>query len=529
MNTSDIADGLKLTAKLMELHNENPFKIRSLSNAAFRLDKSGIDIIPLSLEDLSKIEGIGKGIAGKIVEFREQGTTEELKALVEMTPAGVIEMMSIKGIGPKKVAVLWKELGVESVGELLYACRENRLVGLKGFGAKTQEQVKKGIEFLQINAGKFHYAAAEPIAERILEEMKKEHPGKLISLTGEYRRKCEILDHIDILLEASSAGVEEIIVEGKRIIVVSVTKQDFFKRLIETTGNEDFLMEMGEIPAAESEKAIFQKLGMKETPPELWESTAFVKLARSGEIPELIDFKDLRGCLHNHSTWSDGLHSLEDMAFHCKEKGYEYFGICDHSRTASYAGGLSIENVVEQQEEIDQLNDSLAPFRIFKGIESDILGDGSLDYPDDILKAFDIVVASIHQNLKMEEEKAMKRLLRAIENPFTTILGHPTGRLLLSREGYPIDHKKIIDACAANGVAIELNAHPWRLDIDWRWVPYCMEKGVMISINPDAHEKDGIYDMYYGVLVARKGMLTKEYCLNALGRKDFEKWLAKRR
>ncbi len=221
------------------------------------------------------------------------------------------------------------------------------------------------------------------------------------------------------------------------------------------------------------------------------------------------------------------MHTLKQMGDYCQELGYEYFGICDHSKTAVYASGLSIERVIEQHDEIESLNAHYTNFKILKGIESDILNDGSLDYPEEILKKFDFVVASIHSNLKMDEEKATERLIRAIENPYTSILGHPTGRLLLARKGYPINHKKIIDACAANKVSMELNAHPYRLDIDWRWIPYCLEKGVKISINPDAHHMQGFHDMYYGVCSARKGMLDKENCLNALSLSELLKQFKK--
>ncbi|MFY8185649.1 MAG: PHP domain-containing protein, partial [Bacteroidia bacterium] len=244
------------------------------------------------------------------------------------------------------------------------------------------------------------------------------------------------------------------------------------------------------------------------------------KIISAKAEPSLIQFTDLKGCLHNHSTYSDGLNSIEEMANECIRLGYEYFGISDHSQTAVYAGGLKPEKVIQQHVEIDALNKKLAPFKILKGIESDILSDGSLDYEEDILKLFDFVVASIHQGFKMDEEKATNRIIKAIENPYTKILGHPTGRLLLARPGYPINHKRVIDACAANGVAIELNAHPYRLDVDWRWIPYCMEKSVMVSINPDAHEKTGIGDMYYGVCAARKGMLSVGNCLNAFSVND---------
>jgi len=253
--------------------------------------------------------------------------------------------------------------------------------------------------------------------------------------------------------------------------------------------------------------------------PELRDNTleTAIKLSRNS----LIKNEDIKGILHCHSKYSDGANTLKEMAEACLESGYTYFGICDHSQSAQYAGGLKPDEVLKQHEEIEKLNKSWkTPFKVLKGIESDILFNGQLDYEPEILQKFDFVVASVHSNLKMNEEKAMQRVIAAIENPYTNILGHPTGRLLLSRAGYPIDHKKVIDACAANKVAIELNAHPYRLDIDWRWIPYCMEKGVMISINPDAHEIKGLADVQYGVNVARKGGLTPDFTLNCLSLED---------
>ncbi|NDE62568.1 MAG: PHP domain-containing protein, partial [Cyclobacteriaceae bacterium] len=254
-----------------------------------------------------------------------------------------------------------------------------------------------------------------------------------------------------------------------------------------------------------------------------------VELAKKASIPVLLEASDFRGSLHNHSTYSDGKHSLRQMAEHCRSLGYEYLGISDHSRTASYAGGLEIERVIQQQKEIDALNQEMAPFRIFKGIESDILADGSLDYPEEVLQGFDFIVASVHSILNMDIKRATDRLITAIYNPYTTILGHPTGRLLLRREGYPIDHQAVIEACAAKQVVIEINANPWRLDLDWRWIRYAMDQGVLLSINPDAHEIEGFADMYYGLCVARKGGLSKDMTLNTKSSAELEKFFIRRK
>jgi len=537
MTTEEIAHALKLTAQLMELHEENPFKIKSIANAAYKLDKTDIDLQGKSLEELEKIEGIGKGIAAKINELLVTGNLKELTEMVAKTPIGVIEMLRIKGIGPKKVGQLWRELEIESVGELLYACNENRLVTLKGFGAKTQEAVKKQIEFFKSNIGKFHYAAVENFAIDLVNELKKKYKTEFVSLTGAMRRKCDIIEEVEVLIAHSgdvnfeeSENNQEV-----KVKIISCTEEHFYNKLFETTATVEHLAQILNPPVGSSaqvfssEEEIYKACNLQYIEPELREGLKEVELAKQNKIPELIELSDLKGILHNHSTYSDGMNTLKVMAEYCKELGYGYLGMCDHSQSAFYAKGLKPDRVLAQHAEIDELNKKLAPFKIFKGIESDILNDGLLDYSDEVLASFDFIVASVHSNLKMTEEKATARLLKAIENPYTTILGHPTGRLLLSRPGYPIDHRKIIDACAANGVVIELNAHPYRLDIDWRWIPYCIEKGVKISINPDAHEKSGYHDMYYGTCVARKGMLTKEMCFNALSLSEIESYFSKRK
>lgn len=552
MTNEDIADVIKLYSQLYELHGGNPFKIKSYATAAYRIDKTLTPLSGKTEEELEQVEGIGKSLATKIYEINATGSFEELNDLLQSTPAGVLQMMKIKGIGPKKVQIIWKELGIESVGELLYACNENRLVQAKGFGLKTQQAIIKSIEFAATSANKFHYASVEPIAMNVLKELKNIQGVDQVSFCGPLRRKMEILEALNFVLSADdvnrglaqiqqsalleAATVSETSVQGKvsgiPVDVRVCTSADFALELFLLSGSAEHLAALS-LPRFESkpqsEEAIYQSLQLPFIEPELREGRRELELARAGSLPRLIELSDLKGILHNHSTYSDGLNTLEEMAIACRDMGYEYLGICDHSQSAFYASGLKEDMVLQQQEEIETLNKKLAPFRIFKGIESDILGDGSLDYPPAILDTFDFIVASVHSNLQMSEEKAMSRLLRAIENPYTTILGHPTGRLLLVREGYPVDHKRMIDACAANGVVIELNAHPYRLDLDWRWIEYALEKGVKISINPDAHNTEGYLDMYFGTCVARKGMLTREMCLNALGRDEIAAYFAGRK
>lgn len=536
MDNKAISKIFKLCSQLMELHNENPFRTKSIASASFKLDKLPFRIEEASLEELSAQPGIGKSTAEKAKEVAATGTFKELQTLLENTPSGIVEMLNIKGLGPKKIEIIWKELEIESIGELLYACNENRLVEAKGFGLKTQEDIKKSIEFSISNKGWFLYAKVLPLAERFFTDLKSHFPASLLSFTGDFRRKCEILSTVDLLISEHIDSVEKFLsaytlVEktensieltddlGFTFKIFSSNINDFYRDLILSTGSTahlDLLFNiLPDLPSLSSEEAIYRNLGLDYIEPELREGLNEIEQAQNHTLPKLIQYKDLKGTLHNHSTYSDGVHSLEQMAMHCQDVlGLEYLGICDHSKTAVYANGLSIERLEEQWKEIAALNEKLAPFKIFRGIESDILGDGSLDYPDEILAKFDFVVASVHSNLKMDEEKATARLIKAIENPYTTILGHPTGRLLLSRAGYPLDFKKVIDACAANGVVIEINANPLRLDLDWRWHRYAVEKGVLLSVNPDAHRAEGLQDMQYGVLVAQKGGLQANNCLN---------------
>lgn len=587
MSNEEIVEILEMTVKLLELHNADAFKTRAFSTAAFNLDRfKDTEIASLPAEELTKIQGVGKSTAVKIVQLVNTGHLPELDELVAQTPAGVLEMFKIKGIGPKKIGTIWRDLGITTVEDLKTACENGQIAKLKGFGEGTQQKILASLAFLQSQVGKLRMDKGEALAGLILEELQP-HFAK-IAITGEVARKCEIVETIQLLIGtespvAAARAINEVpwLVQNEkesspfawrgkildrsaasdlppqgeeievkktleiRVEILFTTPERFENERFILDGTEAHLAQktptgstllsvaMG-WSAFQSAEEIYQKASLPFVVPEMREGRGEFDWLTTNKNEDLIAWDDLRGILHNHSTYSDGKHSLEQMARFCQELGFEYLGIADHSQTATYAQGLSEERVEQQHKEIERLNQVFAetfpkPFKILKGIESDILGTGALDYPEEILKTFDFVVASVHSNLTMSLEKATSRLLRAIENPYTTILGHPTGRLLLAREGYPIDHQTIIDACAQNGVVIEINASPWRLDLDWRWIRYCMEKGVMLSINPDAHHKEGYYDMHYGISVARKGGLTKAMTFNALPLNEIESYLAKRK
>lgn len=555
MDNKTIARTFRLLSQLMELHEENPFKIKSIANASFKLDKLPFTLSGKTVDEIEKIDGIGKSISTKIVELLNTGGMKELSDLLAVTPQGVVEMLGIKGIGPKKIAVIWHELKIDTVGELYYACNENRLIEAKGFGLKTQEEIKKVIEFKMAANGRFLYAHVEPIINSLFTNLsvwlnQVEHDS-LLGIGGQFRRCCEIIDEVPLVIGADQVQeVNNRLVEfdalvfeqsdtcdfkatlesGLKISLKVVSKLDFYLEWFKQTGNDDHVSRVLSRTTSiifPSEEAIYTDAGLVYIEPELREGLNEIELALTNSLPKLITFSDLKGSLHNHSTWSDGVNTLEEMAVFCKETLHlEYLGICDHSRSAFYAKGLDEQRVYAQHQEIDALNKKLAPFKIFKGIESDILNDGSLDYSEEVLRTFDFVVASVHSPLRMDEAKATTRLIKAVENPYTTILGHPTGRLLLSRAGYLIDYKKVIDACAANGVVIEINANPLRLDLDWRWHRYALGKGVMLSINPDAHRTEGFYDMHFGVLAARKGGVTADKNLNSFTLEEITTYFA---
>ncbi|MCP9235597.1 DNA polymerase/3'-5' exonuclease PolX [Lewinella sp. JB7] len=538
MTNPEIARHFRELGKLMELHGDNPFKIRSYTNAYNKLRKDERDLAGMSEAELQQLEGVGKAIAGKIHELATTGRMETLEKWREKTPEGIREMLNISGFGPKKVKAVWDGLGVTTVGQLLYAINENRLVELKGFGLKTQESLKQKLEFLQRSRGRLLYPTVALTATALLEQLRNMFPDERFEPTGELRRCCPTLSALPLLttlaparaaripgLQVREATEERTVAEVDEVPVVlhHCTSADFGSKQFRHTGSRAFLRTFVEqcpgldFTGLAEEEDVFARARVPWIAPEMREDGRVLELAQNGSLPVLIEESDVRGVVHAHSTYSDGIHSLREMALAARERGYEYLVMSDHSQAAFYANGLKPDRVREQWQEIEALNRELAPFRILKSIECDILSDGSLDYDADLRSGFDLIIASVHSNLNMDEERATERLLAAIRNPDTDILGHPTGRLLLSREGYPIDHMRVIDACAEHRVAIELNANPYRLDLDWSWIPYAVERGVMVSINPDAHATGGIGDIRYGVLAARKGGLEKRHCLNALG------------
>ncbi len=541
MTNLEIASHFSELASLMELHRENPFKIRTYQNVNTTLKKMSTEVADMSAAELAAIKGFGAAVQDKIRQLNETGEMSTLKKYQDMTPPGIRELVKVRGLGPKKIRVLWKDLGVESIGELLYAINENRLIELNGFGLKTQSSIKEKLEYFNRQRHKYRYASLEPVAMEFWELIKALTDVK-VKWSGALRRRAQVIDKIELVVEH---GFDNSILNNHEIINVTsnsaflidgmyrenysfeihiAPESLYYSFLAKMTGSDTYSARLKDIDSADSEEEVFLKSGLTFWPPELREEIHFDQKFDSSE---LIKEQDIKGVIHAHSTYSDGFDSLKALALHCKKQGFTYLGITDHSQSAVYAQGLSIESLEKQWDEINQLNQAISDFQILKGIESDILNDGSLDYPPEVLSSFDFIIASIHSVLNMDIERATSRVIKAIENPYTSIIGHPTGRLLLARPGYPLDFEKIIDACAANDVSIELNANPYRLDMDWSHIPMAVEKGVMISINPDAHSMRGVEHIKYGVLAARKGGLYRSQCLNTLEVDQFLKQLKK--
>jgi DNA polymerase (family 10) len=561
---------LEEIAMLLEIKGENPFKTRAYYNAARAL--AGIEDLEEMIREkrLKEIRGVGDAIASKIEEYINTGAIAYYEDLKKEVPETLLEMLQVPNLGPKKIKTLFDNLGVTNVGELEYACKENRLVNLPGFGKKTQEKILRGIEFIKRHKGEFLFGDVYHEAERIRERLQEVVPDGLVEVCGSIRRRKEVVKDIDILVGSAEnqeiASVFMRLPEVAEVLLTGDTKtscrlrtgieadlrvvgtEEFPYALMYFTGskehnvllrgiakrrgwklNEYGLFEGERLIRCKTEEEIYKALGLTYIPPELREDMGEIEAAEQGALPELVVPGDILGTFHVHTEFSDGVDSVAKMAGAARHMGLRYIGIADHSKSAYYAGGLSVEDLKRQWDIIDQYNHEHPDFHIFKGIESDILPDGSLDYPEEILEQFDFVIASVHSNFTMKRDDQMKRIMTAMKNPYTTMLGHPTGRLLLSREGYEVDMKAIIDAAAEHHVIIELNASPYRLDIDWRHLKYTKEKGVMISINPDAHATDGLTEIAYGIGIARKGWQEKKDVLNTRTVEDVAEILKKRR
>ena len=554
MENDQIVDVLELLVKLWDLHNSNEFKSKNLAFAARGLDKYPGLIHSLSEQELLMIPGVGKVVVKIVQEVASTGTCTDLEQIIEQTPAGLLQLLKIKGLGPKKVRTIWQELQITEIDDLLDACEDGRLANLKGFGGSIVESVKLNIQFIKSNSSKLRINKAADLAAEIKTQLSQHF--KRVEIAGELRRNAEIIASLVFLVETedlfgasgllqSVDGLEEDMKESSpftwrggivgHLIPVEIhfaSQSEYISKYFGLSATQEHLsqvhfMERFEGKSIDSEQEIYTSQSLPYIEPEMREGLQEFEWAKNHGHQALIQYADLQGCLHNHSTYSDGKNTLVEMAEACRAHGLSYFGIADHSKYAAYAGGLKEEDVLRQHAEIDQLNSQWADFQILKGIEADILPDGSLDYDSSVLASFDYVVASVHAGLVMDLDKAMSRVIKAIENPYTSILGHPTGRLLLARPGFPLQMSKILDACKANGVSIELNASPYRLDLDWRHIYEAMDKGLFVSVNPDAHAITGISDMEWGVKVGRKGGLLKELTLNALSLAEIKKFFSK--
>ncbi len=546
MEKREIVRKLEFFADLLEFHEENPFKIR-----AFRSGANIIRRIEGNVEEMLKngslqnIKGIGKGLASFLSDLVLKGESPELVNLLEKTPEGILEILSIRGLGAKKVRQLFNELKIEDLDSLEYACKEHTVAALKGFGSKTEEKILQEIQQLKARRNTLLLDKAEKVANEVIQRLSEISLVKRIEATGELRRIREVIKEIEILVLAESSAkfktdlknlfeFEEKIEDEAEVLLLKtslfgsvklfVTEADetFETLLLKTTGSKEFLQKVG-FENCKNEKEFFEKKGLDFIPPEMREYQYF-EVPESLKTPSNLAFGEMKGLLHFHTVFSDGMNSLEEMLRTAEKLGFRYAAVCDHSKSAYYANGLSEEKILEQRELIKKLQADFE-IKILQGIESDILNDGSLDYPVEILSELDFVVASVHSNFGMSEEEMTARIIRAVENPYTDVLGHPTGRLLLRRDAYKLNIRKIIDACAANSVAIEINANPYRLDLDWRNVYYAREKGCLLSINADAHSTNDILYTEYGLKIARKAGVQTTEVINFFDYPQFRKFL----
>ena len=582
MDKDRVAEILIEIGTLLELKGENPFKTRAYENAARALESLTEPLQKLVAENrLAEIEGIGEGIQKKITELVTTGKLAYYDGLKASIPPGLVEMLQIPGLGPKKVKALNEKLGIETIDQLEAACKAGKVATLAGFGEKTQSRILEGIEFRRAYATRHLLSDALAAAEPMLDSLRGHSDVIRCSTGGSVRRHKELIGDIDFLASSKKpANVIEFFTSHPGVVSVSakgdtkasvilqggiqadlrvVSDAEFPYALMYFTGNKEHnivmrqraidrglrLNEYGLFKAKEetrepkllvrcqTEEEIYQQLDLPYIPPELREDKGEFAAAEKGELPRLVEWTDLKGSLHNHSNWSDGRHALEDIASYVRELGCDYWAITDHSKSSFVANGLDAKRLREQLQAVKKVNGQIAEagseFRLLTGSEVDILADGKLDFPDDLLAELDVVVASIHQGFSQNESEMTKRIIRAVENPYVHTIGHLTGRLLLEREPYQVNQQAVIDACAETGTWIELNANPFRFDLDWRLWPYAKSKGVKCVINCDAHRNEHAGFLRLGAGIARKGWLTKADVINTLPLKALFKELRKKR
>ncbi|MEY9403589.1 DNA polymerase (family 10) [Bradyrhizobium japonicum] len=550
LDARGVATLLREYAQRTALRGGNPYRATAYSRAADSLAALAVPLDELIAEDrLTEIPGVGDAIADIITKLHKTGSHPSLEKLRKEIPEGVLEMLAVPGLRPEKVLRLYKDLGIASLAELEAAAKDDRIKKAKGLGVALQTKILQNLAIAKSGEGRLHLHRAAALLAHAQDSIRKARPElKRVTIAGDFRRGCELVGDLAIVAEAPGAAKAPNPSPADGLQIRLSDRKHFGATLLFATGSAAHIEQLRTLAAekemrleadglhkgrtliAGEEADIYRALGLPFIAPELREGRGEIELALKGKLPKLVTDQDLRGILHCHTDASDGTETLETMAKATRQRGFEYFGVADHSKSAHYAGGLSVEEIAQQHREADRLNKRFGKdFRILKGIESDILADGSLDYDDDVLESFDFVVASIHGRFKLDRKAQMQRLLHAVSDPHTTIIGHMTGRQLQRRPGYEIDVEKVLRACAKHDVVVEINAHPWRLDLDWRWHQAALDFGCMLSINPDAHSISELDHMHWGVLMARKGGVSADRVLNAMTLPEITRYFRQKR